>query len=48
LVEAGAKGVKAEGGRELCRWKRRSLTKVFPFSYIGMLPQRVKEEVDTE
>ncbi len=45
LVEAGAKGVKAEGGRELLSVIKAILGEGIPvLGHIGMLPQRVKEE----
>jgi 3-methyl-2-oxobutanoate hydroxymethyltransferase len=45
LVEAGAKGVKAEGGRELLPVIKAILGEGIPvLGHIGMLPQRVKEE----
>lgn len=45
LVEAGAKGVKAEGGRELLPVIKAILSEGIPvLGHIGMLPQRVKEE----
>ena len=45
LVEAGAKGVKAEGGEELLPVIRAILDEGIPvLGHIGMLPQRVKEE----
>jgi 3-methyl-2-oxobutanoate hydroxymethyltransferase len=45
LVEAGAKGVKPEGGRELLPVIKGILREGIPvLGHIGMLPQRVKEE----
>ncbi|HEY5704468.1 MAG TPA: 3-methyl-2-oxobutanoate hydroxymethyltransferase [Terrimicrobiaceae bacterium] len=45
LLEAGAKGVKAEGGEELLPVIRSILAEGIPvLGHIGMLPQRVKEE----
>ena len=45
LMEAGAKGVKAEGGRELLPVIRAILGEGIPvLGHIGMLPQKVKEE----
>ena len=45
LVEARAKGVKAEGGRELLPVVKAILDEGIPvLGHIGMLPQRVKEE----
>ena len=45
LMEAGAKGVKAEGGRELLPVIKAILGEGIPvLGHIGMLPQRVKEE----
>jgi 3-methyl-2-oxobutanoate hydroxymethyltransferase len=45
LVEAGAKGVKPEGGRELLPVIKGILGEGIPvLGHIGMLPQRVKEE----
>jgi 3-methyl-2-oxobutanoate hydroxymethyltransferase len=45
LVEAGAKFVKAEGGREILPQIRRMLEAGIPFmGHIGMLPQHVLEE----
>ena len=45
LIEAGAKGVKPEGGRELLPVINGILEEGIPvLGHIGMLPQRVKEE----
>ena len=45
LIEAGAKGVKPEGGRELLPVIKGILREGIPvLGHIGMLPQRVKEE----
>jgi len=45
LIEAGAQGVKAEGGEELLPVIRAILSEGIPvLGHIGMLPQRVKEE----
>jgi 3-methyl-2-oxobutanoate hydroxymethyltransferase len=45
LVEAGANGVKAEGGEELLPVIRAILDEGIPvLGHIGMLPQKVKEE----
>lgn len=45
LMEAGAKGVKAEGGRELLPVIKAILGEGIPvLGHIGMLPQKVKEE----
>ncbi len=45
LVEAGAKGVKPEGGRELLPVIKGILDEGIPvLGHIGMLPQKVKEE----
>ncbi len=45
LIEAGAKGVKAEGGEELLPVIRAILGEGIPvLGHIGMLPQKVKEE----
>jgi len=45
LIEAGANGVKAEGGEELLPVIRAILGEGIPvLGHIGMLPQRVKEE----
>lgn len=45
LMEAGANGVKAEGGRELLSVIKAILGEGIPvLGHIGMLPQRVREE----
>ena len=45
LIEAGAKGVKPEGGREMLPVIKGILREGIPvLGHIGMLPQRVKEE----
>ena len=45
LAEAGAKGVKPEGGRELLPVIKGILSEGIPvLGHIGMLPQKVKEE----
>jgi 3-methyl-2-oxobutanoate hydroxymethyltransferase len=45
LIEAGAQGVKAEGGEELLPVIKAILGEGIPLlGHIGMLPQRVKEE----
>jgi 3-methyl-2-oxobutanoate hydroxymethyltransferase len=45
LIEAGANGVKAEGGQELLPVIRAILDEGIPvLGHIGMLPQKVKEE----
>ena len=45
LIEAGAQGVKAEGGEELLPVIRAILDEGIPvLGHIGMLPQKVKEE----
>ena len=45
LIEAGANGVKAEGGEELLSVIKAILGEGIPvLGHIGMLPQRVKEE----
>lgn len=45
LIEAGAQGVKAEGGEELLPVLRAILKEGIPLlGHIGMLPQKVKEE----
>ena len=45
LIEAGADGVKAEGGEELLPVLKAILGEGIPvLGHIGMLPQRVREE----
>jgi 3-methyl-2-oxobutanoate hydroxymethyltransferase len=45
LVEAGAEGVKAEGGREICEQVKAITNAGIPFcGHLGMLPQHIVEE----